>query len=317
MSVLNEQEDKAQNLPLAEHIPLLHRLDHSVHIARLWAVARAKYLTNNWNMVQFFRVTYTDVNAAVHALSQLKLPSDGISTISENQKSDVHFMVCFRMRIKLISEINTNIAKFQSVLNDSLLILASVCRVRSLAQLRICFPSDKYWSQMTSPDDQKPSEYVDEYLDDVLNPILTASVNLPLSAQKSVSKLILTILCESWLDHLYKRRIKFSEWGAIQLLTDFNAVPTWLERNTFIGEELQEFLISDEILRRCTGVGHLLLRKPGELLSMTAGGGANENEGYEENQVPATLMPPEMYVTNQQQWLSMRISQQKSVLNCC
>lgn len=67
--------------------------------------------------------------------------------------------------------------------------------------------------------------------------------------------------------------LNYSEWGAIQLLTDFNAVPTWLERNTFIGEELQEFLISDEILRRCTGVGHLLLRKPGELLSMTAGGG--------------------------------------------
>lgn len=62
-----------ENLPISEQIPLLHRLDHSIHMVRLWVLSRAKYLANNWNMEQFFRVTHVDVNASLYALSQLKV----------------------------------------------------------------------------------------------------------------------------------------------------------------------------------------------------------------------------------------------------
>lgn len=62
-----------ENLPLVEQIPLLHRLDHSIHTVRIWALSRAKYLANCWDMEQFFRVTHVDVNASLYALSQLKV----------------------------------------------------------------------------------------------------------------------------------------------------------------------------------------------------------------------------------------------------
>lgn len=62
-----------ESLPIAEQIPMLHRLDHSIHMIRLWALSRAKYLANSWNMEQFFRVTHVDVNASLYALSQLKV----------------------------------------------------------------------------------------------------------------------------------------------------------------------------------------------------------------------------------------------------
>lgn len=44
-----------------------------MHTARSWALGRAKYLTNCWNMEQFFRVTHVDINAALYALNQLKV----------------------------------------------------------------------------------------------------------------------------------------------------------------------------------------------------------------------------------------------------
>ena len=37
-----------------------------------------------------------------------------------------------------------------------------------------------------------------------------------------------------------------------------------------INNEIQSFLTSDEILRRCEGVGRLLLRHPGESIVMSS-----------------------------------------------
>lgn len=126
----NWTTEDLENLPLVEQIPLLHRLDHSIHNVRLWAMGRAKHLTNCWNMEQFFRVTHVDINASLYALSQLKVGyhwkiksyinhnlamrlqlSQNIRMVEENENS--HFMVCSKMRSKLISEVQTNMEKLQ------------------------------------------------------------------------------------------------------------------------------------------------------------------------------------------------------------
>lgn len=62
-----------ENFPIVEQIPILHRLDHSIHTVRLWAIGRAKYLANCWNMEQFFRVTHIDINASLYALNHLQV----------------------------------------------------------------------------------------------------------------------------------------------------------------------------------------------------------------------------------------------------
>lgn len=61
-----------------------------------------------------------------------------------------------------------------------------------------------------------------------------------------------------------------SEWGAIQLLVDFGAIPIWIKEKVAISSEIRQFLTSDEILRRCEGVGRLLLRQPGESIVMSS-----------------------------------------------
>lgn len=62
-----------EEAPIVEQIPILHRLDHSVHTARLWAQSRARQLANNWNMDQFFKVTQCDVNTCLQALSHIRV----------------------------------------------------------------------------------------------------------------------------------------------------------------------------------------------------------------------------------------------------
>lgn len=60
-----------EDLPLVEQIPVLHRLDHSVHTTRLWATNRARQLASSWNVSTFFLVSQADVSICLLELQQL------------------------------------------------------------------------------------------------------------------------------------------------------------------------------------------------------------------------------------------------------
>lgn len=83
-----------------------------------------------------------------------------------------------------------------------------------------------------------------------------------------INNMILKLICESWLDHIYINKIKFSQHGACQLLCDFAHVGTWLVNSTIVSQSIRKKLVKNEILRRCEGVGRLLLRCPGDHLKM-------------------------------------------------
>lgn len=74
-------------------------------------------------------------------------------------------------------------------------------------------------------------------------------------------------MCEAWLDYIYMQKIKFSSNGARQLLCDFDYIKIWLNNNK-INDNIHNKLVKNEILRRCEGVGRLLLRNPGERITM-------------------------------------------------
>ncbi|XP_034254651.1 coiled-coil domain-containing protein 142 [Thrips palmi] len=319
--------DEIEALPLVEQIPLLHRLDHSVHTTRLWTAARARMLAGSWTLAAFFLVSQRDVANCLAELSRLKLRDHG----DLPRTASVHVTVCSRMRAKLVSEVKENINKLKRVPEESIAVLASVCRTVSLATLHMVFPAPRYWRQSGSGGmPEYATAYVEDFLERVLRPVLAASGLLTASVQLTVGGLVLRIACESWLDHIYTRRIKFSEWGALQLLTDFGAVPTWLCERVSLPTELRAALLRHEVLRRCEGVGRLLLRRPGERVSMTASGlpaapGAaatvhpalaapagrfgqpqpSAGQGADAA-APADTMPAEMYVPNQEQWLELR-----------
>ena len=64
-----------EELPLVEQIPILHRLDHSVHTVRMWVSDRCKNLAANWDLDGFYSSCFTDINKCLQILSTLEVPS--------------------------------------------------------------------------------------------------------------------------------------------------------------------------------------------------------------------------------------------------
>lgn len=102
------------------------------------------------------------------------------------------------------------------------------------------------------------------FVDQIYLPVLHATKVL------EILNLVLRILCEAWLDHIYMKKIKFSREGALNLLRDFDGVAEWIIDCRFVLAEHVEILSKHEVLRTCEGVGKILLRKPYEIISMTS-----------------------------------------------
>lgn len=71
----------------------------------------------------------------------------------------------------------------------------------SLATLSLCFPKTNFWQgkelQETS------NKYVTNFLNEIYLPVLQATQVL------DILNLVLRIMCEAWLDHIYMQKIKF------------------------------------------------------------------------------------------------------------
>ncbi|XP_011878866.1 PREDICTED: uncharacterized protein LOC105568091 [Vollenhovia emeryi] len=243
-------------LPLSEQIVVLHRMDHSVHTARLWAIQEAKIIAHTWDLDVFFLLVKGDVVNCLEELSYLKL-ADHTIALSMNSIS-VQVYVCTKMRAKIVSEVKANVELLQICPANCNATLAKICRVISLANLHMCFPQ---------------------------------------------------------LDYIYLHRIKFSEYGAQQLLTDFAYVSTWVTECSIISQNVRNHLLTNEVLRRCEGVGRLLLRHPGEAIAMRKRLARRTNERGSPESPGLERMPAEMYVPNQEQWLELRAPKRYNF--CC
>ncbi|KAI5646370.1 hypothetical protein NE865_01832 [Phthorimaea operculella] len=68
-----------EDLPIVEQIPILHRLDHSIHTYRLWCIAETRRLANTWDMDDFFRIAHNDMQACMEQLVNLRFADHTIT----------------------------------------------------------------------------------------------------------------------------------------------------------------------------------------------------------------------------------------------
>lgn len=136
--------------------------------------------------------------------------------------------------------------------------------------------------------------------------------------------LILKIMCESWLDHIYASRTKFSRSGALNLLKDFDGVSEYITACPSVPVQHVDKLAKHEVLRMCEGVGRILLRKPEDLIQMAPekirsitnykkqqSDKFTDGDGMDQ-QAP---LPPEMFVPNQKRWLELRAKDRNAFTN--
>ncbi|XP_034833081.1 uncharacterized protein [Maniola hyperantus] len=287
-----------EDLPIVEQIPILHRLDHSIHTYRLWCLAETRRLANLWDMDNFFRVAHSDMQVCLEQLVNLRF-ADHTATL-ESGKVGVHENVCAKMREKLVSEVKVNMQKLKEAADEITTVLSSVCATISLAQLTMIFPSNAEWRRVAQPPDATHSLYVHEFLDKMLLPVIRATNDI------TTLNMVLRIMCESWLHHIYVAKVKFTKDAAVQLLADFNEVRVWLNSCKPLAASSKKHILQNEVLRRCEGVGRLLLHAPGDLISMQESTMQSAKIRKDESGTPEQMMPAEMYVPNQKQWLTLR-----------
>ncbi|XP_046753058.1 coiled-coil domain-containing protein 142 [Diprion similis] len=285
-------------LPISEQIMVLHKMDHSIHTMRLWAIQAASHIAHTWDLNAFFLLVHGDLKNCIEELSYLKL-ADHTNALASASIS-VQVYVCTKLRAKIASEVTANAKLLKECPLGCIQTMAKICRTVSLANLHMCFPKPSYWKMDMNAAPTAPSFYVATYLGQVLLPILEVVDDC------QVSNMILKIMCESWLDYIYSHSIKFSEWGALQLLTDFAFVKTWLMERSIISPTVRGHLLKNEVLRRCEGVGRLLLRNPGEAIVMHKQREKLNSESASPESLGLERMPAEMYVPNQEQWLELR-----------
>uniref|UniRef100_A0A336MAF7 CSON014299 protein n=1 Tax=Culicoides sonorensis TaxID=179676 RepID=A0A336MAF7_CULSO len=244
----------ASELPIVEQIPVLHRMDHSIHTVRIWCLTRCKQLCAEWNMKYFFMVQ-NDILLCWEQLRELRAPE-----LVEPSLLEVQDTTCVALRAKVVEEIKENRDELKNTVNDCTDILAEICRITSMATLSLCFPATSIWQ--TEIKQHKANEYVSYYLNQLLLPVLEATQIF------DTIGLVLKIMCEAWLDHIYAKKIKFSHIGAMNLLKDFDGVADWINDCDAVQDEQRDLLAKHEVLRMCEGVGKLLLRKPDEVISM-------------------------------------------------
>ncbi|XP_034662318.1 uncharacterized protein LOC117897513 [Drosophila subobscura] len=288
-----EAHNNSSLLPVAEQIPILHRLDHSVHSMRLWVTEQAKLLCCEWQMDRFFQILEHDVKLCLNVFITFKLPK------LTADLSDILMLVCVALRTKLIAEVNANIDKLKKTTDECVQILSAVCRVLSLANFTLCFPAASFWQREIYNNEEK-SLYVGYVLDEIYLPTIRATKDIV------ILKLILKLICEAWLDFIFQKRIRFSINGAVRLLNDFDDVREWILACTLLDEQQLEKLSNHEVLRMCKGVGKILLRKPEDVISIT------HSPKYDKKAQDAagqdTQLPSEMFVSNQKHWLQLRAS---------
>ncbi|XP_039757028.1 uncharacterized protein LOC120631485 isoform X1 [Pararge aegeria] len=229
-------------------------------------------------------------------------------------KVGVHENVCAKMREKLVSEVKVNIQKLKEAADEITTVLSSVCATISLAHLTMIFPSNAEWRRVVQPPDPTFSLYVHEFLDKMLLPVIKATKDI------TTLNMVLRIMCESWLHHIYVAKVKFTKDAAVQLLADFNEVRVWLNNCKPLAASSKKHILQNEVLRRCEGVGRLLLHAPGDLISMQESTMQSAKIRKDESDTPEQLMPAEMYVPNQKQWLTLRAGKFKGPVAftlCC
>lgn len=99
-------------------------------------------------------------------------------------------------------------------------------------------------------------------MDIMYQPILEATKDI------DILNLTMKIVCESILENIYNKQVKFTICGALNLLKDFEGIAEWIENNKEVPENFREKLMKHEVLKYCEGVGKILLREPDEVISM-------------------------------------------------
>ncbi|XP_066965914.1 uncharacterized protein [Macrobrachium rosenbergii] len=319
-----EVEKEPKDWPVGDEVGLLLRLGAVVSAALSWINLRAAPLLHTWNTAPYYLLTQADLPRMIEELKGLKI-QERDNLIKTDDMARLFYAM---LRDKLVLIIQRVVDEVKESEEESVEAISNVCRTVSLAQLQNSMPKPRVWRGIGRIP-HEPHFYVYEYIAAVLEPVLDAVSKLGVVLQRRAGSAILKVVCYAWLEHIKAQKIKFSLWGAQQLLKDFHALAEWLQKYPGLAPEARTQVLAVDVLRECEGVARLLMRQPPLVIGYTSQNqvapmgpiSAGRKHDKEVKLSPENDdIPAEMYVPNQQLWLSLRARPASSVVGssvCC
>ncbi|XP_050687974.1 uncharacterized protein LOC126981210 isoform X1 [Eriocheir sinensis] len=320
-----EVEKEPKDWAVGDEVGLLLRLGGVVGSVLCWLQLRAQHLLHTWNTAPYYLLTQADLPRIIEELKLLRIQEREHLTKTDDMARLLYSMSRAK-QVVMIEKLVDKVKTYEAQMVDA---VSAVCRTVSLAQLQNSMPNPRIWRGIGRIP-HEPHYYVYEYIAAVLEPVLDAVSKLGVVLQRRAGATILKVVCYAWLEHIKVQKIKFSLWGAQQLLKDFHALAEWLQKYPGLAPEARTQVLAVDVLRECEGVARLLMRQPPLVVGYTSqnqvapmgpiSAGRKHDKEVKLSQDNDDI-PAEMYVPNQQLWLSLRARPASSVCvkmgSCC
>ncbi|XP_069948506.1 uncharacterized protein [Cherax quadricarinatus] len=260
-----EVEKEPKDWPVGDEVSLLLRLGAAVTSMLCWLQLRATHLLHTWNTAPYYLLTQADLPRAIQELKLLRI-QERDNLIKTDDMARLLYAMSRDNLVKMIEKVIDKIKEYE---DESVEAVSSVCRTVSLAQLQNSMPKPRIWRGIGRIP-HEPHYYVYEYIAAVLEPVLDAVSKLGVVLQRRAGATVLKVVCYAWLEHIRVQKIKFSLWGAQQLLKDFHALAEWLQKYPGLAPEARTQVLAVDVLRECEGVARLLMRQPPLVVGYTS-----------------------------------------------
>ncbi|XP_024863164.1 uncharacterized protein ccdc142 isoform X2 [Kryptolebias marmoratus] len=236
----------------------------SVQLSTVWVVSKAYQFLSSWSPKKFLLITQGDLRMLLESLDLITeqtktllmdLDSDHQSTV---QNHNLHLL---RQQLKVLDGAVCELQTFSS----SVLKTFSVdCKRMSVEIFERTMPSAGHWrpSHRTGFP-STPSEYASLAAQTVIGQVLEAVAPLSEDARVQALSVAMTAFMEAWMEHILKRKIRFSLQGALQLKQDFDCVREMIRSDeSGLSAELHRRLLSLRVFQQVDSAVLCLLQQP-------------------------------------------------------
>uniref|UniRef100_A0A3P8NZT5 Coiled-coil protein 142 C-terminal domain-containing protein n=1 Tax=Astatotilapia calliptera TaxID=8154 RepID=A0A3P8NZT5_ASTCA len=229
----------------------------SVQLPTVWVMSKAHQFLSSWSLNKFLLITQGDLTAMVHQTKSLVMNSH-----SDQQSAlHTHSQLLLQQQLETLERARSALQTFSSVM---LRTFSSDCKQRSGEIFEHTMPPAVHWKPSHRTGfPNSPSEYASLAAQTVIGQVLEGVAPLSDDARVQALSITMTAFMEAWMEHILRRKIKFSVQGALQLKQDFDSIREMIQSNQYgLSAELHQQLLSLRVFQQVDSAVVCLLQQP-------------------------------------------------------
>ncbi|KAG2466221.1 CC142 protein, partial [Polypterus senegalus] len=244
-------------------LAVLSRCTATIHYASIWVITKAFQFLSSWSLNQFLLVTQGDLKILKKEAERL-LPLIESFKPKEDYVSPPCDILIIHQEQALASQVVEGTAYIRSFSETVLRVFSVDCKKMAVEIFQQTMPLGKHWRINCKTElPNSPSDYASSAAQTVIGQVLEGIQPLPDEAQVPPLIEAMTAFMEAWMDHILKKKIKFSVQGALQLKKDFDMIRDLLILEEYnLSEEIRQRLLSLRVFHQVDNAILCLLQQP-------------------------------------------------------